>query len=131
MQRSKFSSRTAALLLSVVVTLTACGTATNESADSSRETPAVADNEFANTASEPATSTEASQSASGNDASSSGDDSDTTINDGAATSSNSALADTLLPSSVTSLSHQTIDGQTFELANLAGQDVVLWFWAPW
>ena len=26
---------------------------------------------------------------------------------------------------------ETIDGETFDLASLQGEDVVLWFWAPW
>ena len=26
---------------------------------------------------------------------------------------------------------ETIDGKTFDLASLQGEDVVLWFWAPW
>lgn len=25
----------------------------------------------------------------------------------------------------------TVDGSTIDLASLQGQDVVLWFWAPW
>ncbi len=25
----------------------------------------------------------------------------------------------------------TVTGETFELGDLAGQDLVLWFWAPW
>jgi len=25
----------------------------------------------------------------------------------------------------------TVSGQTIDLATLQGQDVVLWFWAPW
>jgi len=26
---------------------------------------------------------------------------------------------------------ETLDGQTIDLATLQGEDVVLWFWAPW
>jgi len=26
---------------------------------------------------------------------------------------------------------ETLDGDTIDLASLEGQDVVLWFWAPW
>lgn len=26
---------------------------------------------------------------------------------------------------------ETIDGTTLDLASLQGEDVVLWFWAPW
>ena len=26
---------------------------------------------------------------------------------------------------------ETIDGEAFDLASLQGEDVVLWFWAPW
>ncbi len=25
----------------------------------------------------------------------------------------------------------TIDGETFDLATLAGEDLIVWFWAPW
>lgn len=25
----------------------------------------------------------------------------------------------------------TVSGETFELSTLAGQDLILWFWAPW
>lgn len=25
----------------------------------------------------------------------------------------------------------TVSGETFELSGLAGQDLILWFWAPW
>ena len=25
----------------------------------------------------------------------------------------------------------TVDGSTFDLASLQGQDLVVWFWAPW
>ena len=25
----------------------------------------------------------------------------------------------------------TLDGSTFDLGDVAGQDVILWFWAPW
>ena len=26
---------------------------------------------------------------------------------------------------------ETLDGSTIDLASLQGEDVVLWFWAPW
>ncbi|MEM8707987.1 MAG: hypothetical protein AAGE98_16100 [Actinomycetota bacterium] len=26
---------------------------------------------------------------------------------------------------------ETLDGETIDLASLQGEDVVLWFWAPW
>ena len=33
--------------------------------------------------------------------------------------------------SVFSGEFQTLSGETFDLGSLEGQDVVLWFWAPW
>jgi len=35
------------------------------------------------------------------------------------------------PASQLSGEFSTVSGQTIDLATLQGQDVVLWFWAPW
>ncbi len=35
------------------------------------------------------------------------------------------------PSSVLDISAQAADGTTINLSDYAGQDLMLWFWAPW
>lgn len=35
------------------------------------------------------------------------------------------------PSSVLDISAETADGTTLNLSDYAGQDLMLWFWAPW
>lgn len=35
------------------------------------------------------------------------------------------------PSSILDISAPTADGSTIDLSDFAGQDLVLWFWAPW
>ena len=35
------------------------------------------------------------------------------------------------PSSVLDISAPAVDGTTINLSDYAGQDLMLWFWAPW
>jgi len=52
---------------------------------------------------------------------------------GAAGSNTAALAELDAAPAVSLLSGQfeTVDGDSFDLGSVEGQDVVLWFWAPW
>lgn len=36
-----------------------------------------------------------------------------------------------LDQSVFDTTAQTVQGETFDLNELAGQDLIVWFWAPW
>ncbi|MEM9133605.1 MAG: hypothetical protein AAF962_26185 [Actinomycetota bacterium] len=36
-----------------------------------------------------------------------------------------------LEQSVFDATAQTVQGETFDLNELAGQDLIIWFWAPW
>lgn len=37
----------------------------------------------------------------------------------------------VLPASTFEGTATTVDGEPFDLGQLAGTDVILWFWAPW
>ena len=39
--------------------------------------------------------------------------------------------DVAAPSSILDISAQAADGSTINLSDYAGQDLMLWFWAPW
>ncbi len=61
---------------------------------------------------------------SGGDGAASGDSTDVS---GDSADSTEAAA----PSSLLDISAPTADGSTIELSDYAGQDLLLWFWAPW
>ena len=48
-----------------------------------------------------------------------------------ATGSSSAPTGDVLPASTFDADAVTVDGDAYDLSQLAGTDVVLWFWAPW
>ena len=50
---------------------------------------------------------------------------------GADASETAAPSGDVLASDVFDAEATTVDGQVFDLAQLADSDLVLWFWAPW
>ncbi len=48
-----------------------------------------------------------------------------------AAGSDAASSGDVLASEVFDAEATTVDGQVFDLAQLADSDLVLWFWAPW
>jgi hypothetical protein len=48
-----------------------------------------------------------------------------------APSSTEAPAGDVLPASTFEVTATTVDGASYDLGQLAGTDVILWFWAPW
>ncbi len=57
--------------------------------------------------------------------------SETDENSAAAPSASAAETGPQLDPAVFEGDAQIIDGDRFELGELAGKDLVLWFWAPW
>jgi cytochrome oxidase Cu insertion factor (SCO1/SenC/PrrC family) len=48
-----------------------------------------------------------------------------------APSTTAAPAGDVLPASTFEVTATTVDGDSYDLSQLAGTDVILWFWAPW
>ena len=105
--------------------LSGCG-ASDDSADAtpSDEAPAAA--------AAPATTAAAAASADAGD-DSAGDSGDGASEDAAATPATTAAsaAPAETRPEILLLDTQQLDGQQFDLAATAGNDVLLWFWAPW
>ncbi|MEM9561536.1 MAG: hypothetical protein AAGA93_02895 [Actinomycetota bacterium] len=60
-----------------------------------------------------------------------GSDADTASEAGADAGSGDAANGPVIDDATFSGEAATVSGGTFELGDLAGQDLVLWFWAPW